>query len=117
MRVGALLQNWQEYCKKIIFKTNKPKKYNETQQNSTGIKLQGGKHTHTHTHTYKKRIKQILSTQDPIKIGFWMKERKKKVNLNPLYDIIHKHLFETIIGKLKHNSCRIKLLNKAKENM
>ena len=70
MRVGALLQNWQEYCKKIIFKTNKPKKYNETQQNSTGIKLQGGKHTHTHTHTYKKRIKQILSTQDPIKIGF-----------------------------------------------
>ena len=53
MRVGALLQNWQEYCKKIIFKTNKPKKYNETQQNSTGIKLQGGKNTHTHTHTKK----------------------------------------------------------------
>lgn len=33
MRVGALLQNQQEYCKKIIFKTNKLKKYNETQQN------------------------------------------------------------------------------------
>ena len=51
MRVGALLQNWQEYCKKIIFKTNKPKKYNETQQNSTGIKLQGGK---KNTHIQKK---------------------------------------------------------------
>lgn len=53
---------------------------------STGIKLQGEKKK-----TYKKRIKQILSTQDPRKIGFCMKERKKEVNLNPLLDIIHKH--------------------------
>ena len=55
-------------------------------------------------HTYKKRQKQILSTQDPRKIGFCMKERKKKVNLNPLLEIVHKYLFKTIIGKLKHKS-------------
>lgn len=38
---------------------------------STGIKLQGEKKN-------IQRIKQILSTQDPRKIGFCMKERKKK---------------------------------------
>ena len=74
MRVGALLQNWQEYCKKIIFKTNKPKKYNETQQNSTGIKLQGGKHTHTHI--------QKKNKTNPFNAGSYknrfLNERKKK---------------------------------------
>ena len=72
--------------------------------------------THTHTHIQKKNKTNPFNAGS-YKNRFLNERKKKKVNLNPLYDIIHKHLFETIIGKLKHNSCRIKLLNKAKENM